>query len=530
MRRGWSIVRSPWAIGTWRHDHASAPGGALRWLVIIAVCAALAIAQAGSAHGAARPNFVFIMGDDLDTASLGAMPQTRRLIGEEGVRFTSYYVGVSLCCPSRATILTGKYAHNTKVLANRGERGGFRAFDVTGNERSTLATWLSARGYRTGHIGKYLNGFPGARGATYVPPGWDYWVVPVAGQQYRQYNYTLNANGLHEWHGTTAADYGTDVFGRKALDFIEQAAADGVPFYLQLWGWAPHGPYTPAPRHASLFPYAQVKRDASFFEADTSDKPAIMPTKPYSGERALLMDQIHRQRLRSLVALDELVQAIHDRLRRLGLLGSTYLIFSSDNGFHLGQHGLLAGKSSAYEEDVRVPLMIRGPGIPRGLVLDHLLSNADLAPTVADLAGVEADPKVDGRSFAGLLDGQGPAPGDWRSLIPLAHWDDPTALFDYLPDFRGLRSRRYTYVEYAHGRTRALRQPGRRAAAREPGWRRPTRLPRAAVRADRRARHLCRRHLPGGRAAGDPGDAAGSALSHAAAPLWPRHRAIFSIG
>ena len=408
---------------------------------------------AGHLPGAAQaaPNFVFVMTDDMDAASLSAMPHVRSLLGKEGATFRRYYAGVSLCCPSRATLLTGKYAHNTKVLANRGANGGYRAFRAAGNEQSTIATWLSAAGYRTAHIGKYLNGFPGPMPATYVPPGWTDWMATVAGRQYTQYNYTLNVNGVLEPHGATPADYGTDVFARKAIEFIERATADGEPFYVQLWAWAPHGPQVPAPRHANLFPNAEVPRTPSFFEKDTSDKPDLMPTRAASAERIARLDAIRRGRLQSLAAVDEGVRAIYLRLERLGILDNTYLIFSSDNGYHLGQHGLLANKHTAYEEDIRIPLVIRGPGIPAGLVLDHLVSNADLAPTVAALAGVEADPAVDGRSFARLFDGEAPPPGEWREAIPVAHWYEPLARLDFLPDFRGVRTRQYTYVEYGTG-------------------------------------------------------------------------------
>ena len=273
--------------------------------------------------------------------------------------------------------------------------------------------------------------------------------MPVVGGQTTQYNYTLNVNGRLEPHGAALADYGTDVYRALALDFIDRAVAAGRPFYLQTGGGAPHSPYDPAPRHRDLFPNVQIARTAAFFEGDISDKPTHLPFVEATAERIAALDWTHRRRLQSLQAVDEAVRAVHDRLKRHGVLANTYFIFTSDNGFHMGQHRLPASKTTAYETDINVPFLIRGPGIAAGRRLRHLASNADLAPTVAALAGVRAGPGVDGRSLAPVLRGN-VAIADWRHLVPIAIYrqtSEPTQIARY----RGLRSRQFTYVEYLTG-------------------------------------------------------------------------------
>jgi N-acetylglucosamine-6-sulfatase len=369
------------------------------------------------------PNIVFILTDDQALADLAVMPNVNALIAAQGRTFANHYVTLSLCCPSRVTALRGQFSHNTTIFDNSAPDGGFEAVYSKGLEQSTVATWLSAAGYRTAMIGKYLNGYPDtAPTATYIPPGWTEWVSPIDGFPYKAYNYTLNVNGTTVVHGETEADYLTDVLSAKAVDFITRSIDQhpGQPFFLYLASFAPHGPATPAPRHANLFPGAQVPRTASFNEADVSDKPAWVQAQPLLTEAQIAeMDALYRKRLQSLQAVDEMVKAVIDTLQAKGQLANTYIFFTSDNGFHQGQHRLESGKMTAFEEDLRVPLVVRGPGVAAGSTTTAMTANVDYAPTFAEIGGVTAPGFVDGRSLMPMLKGQTPA--DWRQALLLEH-------------------------------------------------------------------------------------------------------------
>ena len=221
------------------------------------------------------PNIVFVVADDLDARSFAFMPRVKGLVGDRGITFTSAYVSVPVCCPSRASILTGMYGHNHGVLFNGPPNGGFETFHDSGEEGSTLATWLKAQGYRTAMIGKYLNGYPSGGDPDYVPPGWDEWFgidSKLTSDTY--FNYEVNDNGHLISFGDAADDYETDVLERHAVDFLRRAVADASrPFLLYLATSAPHVSAIPAPRHAAAYPDAFAPRVPSFNEDDVSDKP-----------------------------------------------------------------------------------------------------------------------------------------------------------------------------------------------------------------------------------------------------------------
>jgi arylsulfatase A-like enzyme len=417
-----------------------------------------------------RPNLVVILTDDQDLLldSMTAMPQTVALLGGEGVTFSQATVPLSSCCPARATLLRGQYAHNHGVYSNQLPDGGFARFHQLGRERRTIATALEQAGYRTALFGKYLNGYPGGVSPRYVPPGWSEWASPVAGDAYGQFDYTLNQDGRLVEHGHRPEDYLTDVLAARSREFVARWAGR-QPFFLVVAPYAPHKPYVPAPRHAALFADATAPRGASFNEADVSDKPGKGRKLAKLGARALAdLDRIYRDRLRSLAAVDELVGALVRDLAALGALDSTYIAFTSDNGYHLGQHRLPAGKFTAYEEDVRVPLLVRGPRVARGETRAHLVAQVDLAPTLAELAGARLETAADGRSFAPLL-GLDPPPADrWRRVTLLEQFGfRPSAVapssvlepreaavgsFVVYPTYRGLRAADLKYVESAAGR------------------------------------------------------------------------------
>jgi arylsulfatase A-like enzyme len=381
-----------------------------------------------TAQAAARPNLVLILTDDQDLTlgSLDFMPRTRELIARQGLTFVSHFVPLSLCCPSRATVLTGLYPHNHKVYTNFPPGGGFEKFDALGHEEATLATALHTAGYRTALLGKYLNGYPGSEEPTHVPPGWDEWASPVAGSPYAAYRYTLNEDGKTVKYGSDPEDYMTDVLAARATGFVRSAAASGQPFFLYLATYAPHKPSTPARRHAGLFPDLRAPRTPSFNEADVRDKPARVRRLPRLDDHQVAeIDALYRKQMRSLQAVDEAVAALVQALQETGQLANTYLVFTSDNGFHMGQHRLEPGKYTPYESDVHVPLLVRGPGVPVGRTVDALTSSVDLAPTFAELAGTALRVPADGRSLVPFLQGQTPA--SWRQVVLLEQFAFPPA-------------------------------------------------------------------------------------------------------
>ncbi len=464
--------------------YAVAVGQAVGLLLAAFVAAGCAILQPiprGDASG--RPNIVFVLADDLDRETLEHLPRLRALLADEGTTFTNAFVNVALCCPSRATILRGQYAHGTKIFTNQPPDGGFERFHELGLEASTVATWLQEAGYHTALFGKYLNGYPSGAMRTFVPPGWDEWASPSAGGPYSEFDYELNESGTLVRHGHAADDYLTDVLARKATDLIRRTAGgpSRQPLFLYLAPYAPHSPATPAPRHTSAFVEARAPRTTAFDEQDVSDKPGwVRALPPLADRETQVIDDLYRKRLQSMLAVEDLLQSLLDALRDAGELERTYLFFFSDNGFHLGQHRLMPGKQTAYEEDVRVPLVIRGPGVPAGVVREHLVINTDLAPTWAELAGARPASFVDGRSIVPLLREDPPAVDRWRHAVLLEHGmpprrrvapqrspapqrsgapsgtlepNDPdrASPAQGIPSYSGIRTERYVFIEYADG-------------------------------------------------------------------------------
>ena len=363
------------------------------------------------------PNVVLILTDDLavedlNPATLKHMPNLRALM-EEGTTFENAFVTNSLCCPSRATILRGQYTHNHHILHNQPPLGGAERFRLSGGDGSTMATWLKEYGYLTSFFGKYLNGYSG----TYVPLGWDEWYA-VSGNFLSN---DLNENG-HIVSYEADQYHIDDVLSEKASDYITRTSGADPPFFTAdrpflMWigTKAPHQPATPATRDKKTYPDVSLPHPPSFDEKDVSDKPTWVSENPrLSLEQKRYMEELYRKRLQSMLAVDDMIGDLVGALQNSGELDNTYIVFTSDNGFHLGQHRLGAGKWTPYEEDIRVPLIVRGPGVPEGETLHHLVLNNDLAPTFADLAGAEAPSFVDGRSLKPLLTDDPTPLRDWR--------------------------------------------------------------------------------------------------------------------
>jgi arylsulfatase A-like enzyme len=407
-------------------------------LSLVATATVLARSQ-GSAIASKRPNIVLILTDDQRWDTLWAMPTVRKRLVNHGVTFANSFVVNSLCCPSRSSILTGKYSHSTGVYTNGGPHGGFAAF----RDRPTVATRLHGAGYETALVGKYLNGY----GGTYIPPGWDQWAAiemrPPSPTHDYYYDYRLNVNGSIRSYGSDPSDYSTDVLTSQAVRFIDHARS---PLFLYLGLWAPHGPPIPAAGDGDTFPNLKPARPPNFNEEDVSDKPQWVQSLPtLDDSRIRAVDRYRRGQLQTLRDVDRSVGRILDALRRTGRLGNTLVVFMSDNGLAWGEHRW-TNKQAAYEESIRVPLVIRYDPLtqaPRRTNAPAL--NVDLAPTFAALAGTSTS-GVEGRSLLPILQRR---PVSWRTGFLVEHlelWPGAPP-----PTFCGIRTRRFLYVKYVTG-------------------------------------------------------------------------------
>jgi arylsulfatase A-like enzyme len=415
---------------------------------LAAVAALVPAVSAGPA--AAQPNVVVLMTDDQTQASMRYMTRTNQLLGDEGTTFHQSIATFPLCCPSRVTQLTGQYAHNHGVLHNSGPFGGYASFEHT----NVLPAWLQAAGYRTMHVGRYLNGYQEDSG---VPSGWTDWHGAVGRHAFDYASWQMNENGeLRNYPGERRPrEYQTDFLARRAVDLIERAAPAKRPFFLSLWLVAPHrgepldpddlpgvrSP-SPAPRHQDAFAAATLPRPPSFDEASVYDKPQVVADRPrLTPEVMASIEESWRQELESLLAVDEAVASVVGALERAGELDETLVLFTSDNGYMHGEHRRATGKVLPYEESVRVPLLMRGPGVPRGRHDRRLVANIDLAPTILDAAEVPPRRPQDGRSLLELLADPGL---EWGRDILIENGKGANTV----PMYRGIRTPGYLYVEH----------------------------------------------------------------------------------
>jgi N-acetylglucosamine-6-sulfatase len=448
-----------------------------RLLVVICTLFAVALGAASASGGRdgvdrddRKLNVVVLMTDDQTAESLRVMPRTQALLADRGTTFTRTFASYPLCCPSRATYLTGQYPHNHGVLGNRPPNGGYGALTDRAN---TLPGWLRREGYDTIHIGKYLNGYGRDEGAV-VPPGWSDWHGSVDPSTYLMWGYRLNENGTIRQYGRQNVEnpalYQTDVYRDKAIEAIRSRAAGDTPFVLSVAFLAPHAEagaarraqsVRSAPRHRGTFANEPIPRAPSFDEADVSDKPAFMQgaygrLRPAQVAR---IDAAERSRLESLQAVDEAVEAIVGALRDSGELDETVILFTADNGFFAGQHRVPGGKYLVYEPSVRLPMIVRGPGIPAGGTSDELVANVDLAATVVDAADADAGRRLDGRSLLPVA--RRPSRDTDRAILletgqtaengDLDQDGGPLGTGRRIPTYRAVRTERYKYVEYSTG-------------------------------------------------------------------------------
>jgi arylsulfatase A-like enzyme len=394
-----------------------------------------------------RPNIVFVLADDLDSDLLRFAPRIEELIGREGRSFRNAFVSLPLCAPSRASILTGQYAHNTGIAQNL----SYRRFRRNGYENANVAVWLRNAGYRTGLVGKYLNDYPGGDpdlDQRYVPPGWDAWVGLLTDRPAGVHDYSINLDGEVHFFGRDPSEYRTDVMATFAEEFVRRSeASDAQPFFLFLAASHPHLPATPPPRYEASYPGVVAPRAPSFNEPDMSDKPTWLRAQPpLTTADVERLDRRFRRRAQSMLALSDMVERVMRALERHGELEDTYLFFSSDNGHMMGQHRFPENKDAAYDESIRVPLLVRGPGIAPGTTSDHMTVNVDFAPTFLEIAGQPVPDALDGRSLMPLFGAAPPAESAWRQQVLLEHGSSGG-----VPAYVGLRTKHHLYVEYDLG-------------------------------------------------------------------------------
>ncbi|MPY79087.1 MAG: sulfatase-like hydrolase/transferase [Actinophytocola sp.] len=399
-----------------------------------------------------RPNIVLITLDDARVDDMRFMPNVQRLINRAGTAFSEAFVSYPLCCPSRASILTGQYAHNHGLLHNKYPAGSYRKWVETGANQSTLPVWLQESGYHTVMAGKFLNGYEAYARERNAPedPGWSSWKATQNTYNYRNLAIRHRPGPLHAYRGR----YGTDVLKDIAVNVTHRQASNPKPFFMWLSYIAPHGgaPAQPddparlptpnvADRDRDTFAHLGNVRSPAFNEPDVSDKPSYVRALPRIGKRmAAQIRKTRQQRVESLQAVDRGIGRLVEAMQRTQQLDNTMIIVTSDHGYSLGEHRRTKGKVLPYQEVLNTPLYIRGPGFPADRVVTEPVSmSIDLAPTVLDLAGAAAPYELDGISLYDVVRNPGPRN---RPLLVEA-WQP-----DGAPLYTGLRESQYLYVEY----------------------------------------------------------------------------------
>ncbi|XP_034048062.1 glucosamine (N-acetyl)-6-sulfatase (Sanfilippo disease IIID), b [Thalassophryne amazonica] len=348
-------------------------------------------------------NVLLILTDDQDVqlGGLTPMKKTKALIGDAGATFVNAFTVTPLCCPSRSSIFTGQYPHNHGVTNNSLSGNCSSSLWQKGPESQAFPIYLNKQKYQTFFAGKYLNqyGVKDAGGVGHVPAGWDQWNALVGNSQY--YNYTLSVNGQEEQHGDIyEKDYLTDIILNRSLHFLDDRSPQH-PFFLMLAPPAPHSPWTAAPQYKKEFIHIQAPRDGSFNKPG-QDKHWLLrqAPNPMTNSSLLFLDDAYRKRWQTLLSVDDMVETLVKKLGNIKELDNTYIFYTSDNGYHTGQFSLPIDKRQLYEFDIRVPLMVRGPGIKPNQTLQAPVLNIDLAATILDISGINLSTvNMDGQSF-----------------------------------------------------------------------------------------------------------------------------------
>jgi len=469
--------------------------------------------QADAAKGKqARANIVLIQADDAIVSDVQYMPNVKRLMERGGTSFSNYFVSYSLCCTARTTLLTGQFSHNHRVLSNfKANDGGYYTFrDLPGklNERNSLGPWLQRAGYRTGLVGKYLNEY-GALDRTEVPPGWNRWVGLLDNSTYDYFNYALNIDGKVRYYGDPAyaeaqldlatrqvssppsgfgellamfrsvfvpfdyfgwqreEDYTMDVGGGFAADFVRNSAPSKKPFFLYYSPPGPHAEDTnhlqglragapepdprPPARYRDTFDEVPLPNPPSFNEADVSDKAVNLSGLPLLTESQITdMTENYRGRLGAVRAVDDQIGRIVREVRQAGEMKNTYFVFTSDNGYLQGEHRLRGSKFLPYENSIRVPTLISGPGVRKGQVRPGNSIDVDLAPTILDMAGVKPGRVMDGVTLLPAAEDRRRIPKRavlLQAMRPLLRFPTPLTAFDQ--PFYGVRYGGFKYLHWS---------------------------------------------------------------------------------
>ena len=470
------------------------------------------LATGASAAKQKLPNIVLVQADDAIVSDIEFMPNLQKYFVQGGTRFSNYFVPYPLCCTARTNLLTGQFAHNHGVQSNfRSNEGGYYRFkSLPGklNQKNSLGPWLRRAGYRTALVGKFLNEY-GALDRREIPPGWDFWAALLDNSTYDYFNYAMNVNGRLRFYGdasyarkqldlatSTINDppesfvdlimrfrsiyspwdyfgtqdesvYTMDVGGRYAAGFVRGAAKSKKPFFLYYSPPGPHAedtnhiqglrPGAPGPdprppaRYRNTFDDVQLPQTPSFNEADVSDKAANISNLPQlNGQDIETLTENYRGRLGAVRAIDDQIGKIVKELKRAGEFGRTFLIFTSDNGYLQGEHRLKASKFLPFENSIRVPTLITGPGVRKGGNLDGMAIDVDLAPTVLDIANTKPGRTMDGISLLPAATNRRALPDrnvPLEALRPLFKFETPLTRFD-LP-FYGVRTDRYKYIKWS---------------------------------------------------------------------------------
>jgi N-acetylglucosamine-6-sulfatase len=470
---------------------------------VAVVALAGGVLAASDARGATTgANVVLILTDDMPSSELASMPNVQSLIAAQGASFSQAYVSFPLCCPSRVTLLNGEYMHNHGVRGNFPPNGSW--FKFRPRESSALPGRLQDDGYYNVHIGKYMNFYSIVNGTLPVPAGWDEWYGKVS-EDALYFDYQLiektspDATPRMTFYGDQPIDYQTDVFGKRAVDFVNDSAVTRQPFWLNLWFNSPHGPFNPAPRDLYRLNGTALPPLPAFNEKDISDKPKWLRgeiRKRLRKRQIRVIENERRRQQEQLLSVDTAVGELILGLQSQGILDETYVIFTSDNGFFRGEHRIASGKYLPYDAASRVPLLIRGPGIPRGAVSNELVWNGDITQTIEQIASGSENPAADGRSLLPYAEnptlrstrpilleadtGPGPPSAESarasaaRSRAARVHLagkrgvrnldQEPNAIksgamksgannIDTAPAYRSIRTDRYAYTVYSNGQT-----------------------------------------------------------------------------
>lgn len=398
-----------------------------------------------------RPNIIFVLTDDQPPQTVAYMPTVRNVLMAEGVNFENGFLTTPLCCPSRASLLTGEYVHNHQVYTNRYPMGGAPKFD----DASTVAVWLREAGYRTGYFGKYLNAYSDLEPYGIVPPGWSDWYAFLGkdtgdedkGNLQYFFDFTMSENGEVVEYPKKKYNFSADVVTAKAVDFVNEARDE--PFFMIVSYYNPHSPYIWAPRHEETFRQGwdwEQYRPPSFNEGNIRDKPGyITELEPFSPEE---IDITYRQILRSLLSVDDGVASLLNALDQTGLDEKTVIVYLTDNGLTAGDHRFGFSKNCPYEACIQTPFIVYAPWKYAARTDPNLVANIDLAPTFADLADVPIPETVDGVSLVPLL--ENPA-APWRDALLLEHWPTEEGVGAIIPEFYSVRTMDWKYIEYVTG-------------------------------------------------------------------------------